>query len=911
MKLSVVKSILASFVVLTVISVSAFALTDVGRSQDSDASDSPNDSVTAAEDSEVAGPTIERDDVPDSSASEPASSKTVSNDATGVATSKAAALALAQVASPTTTTTTPAATPALTAPAPIGFFTGDVAADFPASDPDVVIIEDPGGLGDVGVPLGFPRRSGFEMEDLRFRYDSVNDELSVGLNFHFIGGDADNDGNTATAPIDLPAGGGFDIAEWGNGEAFSVVFDLDNDGVGDLIAGVPQSGTIDDFVVATAFNFPPVVVALQSPATAFGTPRPELLGTSAQDTSAASPDIEFSIVGLANEIDSSLETIGVLAFAGSQSDGGFGEEFLPTQGSLTTIPNPAFDPPEPLVPGISVVKSVNGNDANTELEADTFEIGTTIEFDFLVTNIGELDLTDVALTDDVLGDITCPETELAVGASMTCEATTVVTEGLTTNIATVNGQPVDEDGIPVGDSVTDDDPANHIGATTTISIEKATNGEDADDPTGPSIEAGDDVTFTYVVTNSGPLSVIDLVVTDDIEGDVCTIARLDAGASETCELLTNAGIGQYANTGNVVGQPVDQTGSPVGDPLSDDDPSHHIGVCSNLFEGPALYRGNRTIWNTTLEVADDSRIVLQTSENGASPGQPNEQVYLEIAGNLYGPSKLGLGTITIDVEEGGQIRVLHISEVETDVTGANSVVPALCGSGITEIEPVCTGLVTGPNLYRGSQTIWQPGLIAEDNSTVRVVTTEHGASPDQPHEQVYLEVGGNLYGPTFEGLGDIQFDITDGGEITILHISEVETDVTGPNSVIPSICGDAVSAIPGPTCPSTVTGPRMWQGSTTTWDSGLSAEAGSTITVVTSDNVSNAVQPNEQVFLQVGTEIYGPTPAGRGVATFDIDNTGELTVLHFSEVQGRQSSANSVEFTLCGSGLFESVDDHS
>ena len=36
-----------------------------------------------------------------------------------------------------------------------------------------------------------------------------------------------------------------------------------------------------------------------------------------------------------------------------------------------------------------------------------------------------------------------------------------------------------------------------------IDIEKATNGEDADTPTGPEIPVGGAVEWTYVVTNTG------------------------------------------------------------------------------------------------------------------------------------------------------------------------------------------------------------------------------------------------------------------------------------------------------------------------------------------------------------------------------------------------------------------------
>jgi len=48
-----------------------------------------------------------------------------------------------------------------------------------------------------------------------------------------------------------------------------------------------------------------------------------------------------------------------------------------------------------------------------------------------------------------------------------------------------------------------------------IDIEKATNGFDADTPSGPSILVGGLVTWTYVVTNVGDVDLTDIVVTDD------------------------------------------------------------------------------------------------------------------------------------------------------------------------------------------------------------------------------------------------------------------------------------------------------------------------------------------------------------------------------------------------------------
>ncbi len=804
---------------------------------------------------------------------------------------------------------------ALQTPAGPLTFTGDAEVDFdPAVNPDVVVLGDTTAAPDVGVSPLLPSDtvSGFDIEDIRFLYDDASDQLFVAMNFFGIGGDAEGDGDPGNGDILDPANPagrlGTDEPEWGPGESVSIMFDLDGDQILDVIAGIPVQSSFGDFAVAEttaasgqgfSFEFNPASSG------AYGAAVPGGIAISPEDTSAQLPDLEFAIGSLSSLVSSDLENLGVVAFAGSAVDIVVAEDLIGGFGDLTSIPNPLFAPAEP---GMSIVKTVEGEDANTEADAVMLPVGSTASFEFVVTNTGDLPLTNVSLTDNVLGLISCPATELAVDAVMTCTASAVVTEGLTTNTATASAQPT---GIPVGELLEVSDPANHVGVTTTISIEKATNGVDADDLTGPEIEVGGEVTFTYLVTNNGPATVTNLVVSDDIEGEVCTIASLDAGEDETCELTTTAGAGQYANNGSVVGQPVDDDGQPFGEPLTATDPSHHLGVCSNLVEGPLLLRGGETIWNTDLVVGDNSTITVITSENGGSPNQPNEQVYIEVAGELYGPSPAGLGTMTIDVEDGGRIRVIHVSEVEDGLFSANSVIPSLCGGDLEPYVPVCADLVHGPLLHAFAGTEWETGLIAGDNSTIRVVTEEHGGSPDQPHEQVYLQVGDDVYGPTPAGLGDIEFEITAGGPVTVVHYSVETGDRTSPNSVVPSLCGDDVSAVPGPLCPVTVSGPRMIQDQVVEWDSGLTATAGSEITIVTSDDLSESRQPNEQVYVMVGDDVYGPTPVGLGTLTFEVMTTGEVSVVHYSVRNGEQHSVNSVEFELCGTGLTQTVNDYS
>lgn len=111
-----------------------------------------------------------------------------------------------------------------------------------------------------------------------------------------------------------------------------------------------------------------------------------------------------------------------------------------------------------------------------------------------------------------------------------------------------------------------------------IQIEKSTNGEDADEPTGPRIGVGEPVLWEYVVTNIGDMTLINVVVTDDQGVTVsCPKATLAPAEVMTCTASGVAVVGQYANTGTVVGQPIDLSGSPRGATVVDSDKSHYYG----------------------------------------------------------------------------------------------------------------------------------------------------------------------------------------------------------------------------------------------------------------------------------------------------------------------------------------------
>jgi hypothetical protein len=216
-------------------------------------------------------------------------------------------------------------------------------------------------------------------------------------------------------------------------------------------------------------------------------------------------------------------------------------------------------------PSITIEKATNGEDADTPI-GPYIPVGDTVTWTYVVTNTGNVALTDVVVVDDQGVTVACPETTLAAGAAMTCTATGIAVAGQYANIGTVTGLD------PLETELTASDPSHYSGIDASIDIEKATNGQDADTPTGPTIPVGNTVTWTYVVTNTGKVALTGVMVVDD-QGVTVTCPRttLAAGETMTCVATGIAVAGQYANNGTAAGFDPSQT------IVTDVDPSHYYG----------------------------------------------------------------------------------------------------------------------------------------------------------------------------------------------------------------------------------------------------------------------------------------------------------------------------------------------
>jgi uncharacterized repeat protein (TIGR01451 family) len=198
----------------------------------------------------------------------------------------------------------------------------------------------------------------------------------------------------------------------------------------------------------------------------------------------------------------------------------------PTADTLVTIAS---------APALTVVKAAD--------PATVATIGQTIAYAFTVTNTGNVTLTGIGITDSftapagpALSPITCAATSLSPGAQTTCRASYVSTAadfdaGLIQNSATATGTP------PIGPAVTSVPSTAIVSATPApaLTVVKSVN------PTTIAT-IGARVTFSFVVTNTGNVSLTGVAITDTLTAPAgpplspitCTATTLAAGAAATC-----------------------------------------------------------------------------------------------------------------------------------------------------------------------------------------------------------------------------------------------------------------------------------------------------------------------------------------------------------------------------------------
>jgi len=199
-------------------------------------------------------------------------------------------------------------------------------------------------------------------------------------------------------------------------------------------------------------------------------------------------------------------------------------------------------------PQISIRKFTN----NLRPNAGVIIQGLPVVWTYVVTNIGNVPLSSVAVDDNqlVAGSVSCPMTALNVNAFMTCSASGTAQPIVYTNTGTAHGfYP------PTAQTVTATDVSGYTGQTAMISIHKWTNGVDTQVTAAPLIQRGSQVTWVYAVTNIGSATLTSVQVRDNkLAAVVCLGITLTSGQVATCTATGVAtATGAYTNIGTALG----------------------------------------------------------------------------------------------------------------------------------------------------------------------------------------------------------------------------------------------------------------------------------------------------------------------------------------------------------------------
>ncbi|MEG4086673.1 DUF7507 domain-containing protein [Microcoleus sp. POL10_C6] len=349
-------------------------------------------------------------------------------------------------------------------------------------------------------------------------------------------------------------------------------------------------------------------------------------------------------------------------------------------GTYNGTPVTASDPSSYFgaAPAFTIEKLTNGYDGKDILT------GQPITWTYKVTNTGNIDLTNLQVKDDngtpantsddfVVGSIA----SLPVGSNQTLQKASTAITGAYANIGTASNTYTDGSGNSTPLSATD--PSNYFGANPALTINKLTNGFD-----GKAILAGQPITWTYEVTNTGNVNLTNVEVKDDngtplnTSDDfvVGTIASLASGQSTTVQKTSTAVAGPYANIGTASNTYTDGVGNHTN--VSATDPSNYFGARPSIniekvtdnssVQGDALLiqQGSPVTWIYTVTNTGNVPLsnVQVTDDKGVVPiyssGDTNQDGKLDLTEswvyNASGTAILGgyqnIGTTTGSYTDG-------------------------------------------------------------------------------------------------------------------------------------------------------------------------------------------------------------------------------------------------------------------
>jgi uncharacterized repeat protein (TIGR01451 family) len=305
-------------------------------------------------------------------------------------------------------------------------------------------------------------------------------------------------------------------------------------------------------------------------------------------------------------------------------------------------------------PSIQLVKSISTDNStwnNVQVPPGILvPNGTDVYFKFEITNTGNIELTNITLTDDTytLTGLVLPST-LAPEEVFTYYLGPVTAQiNQHTNNATTTG---------IFNNVTyysDSHLSNYFGTDPSINVIKYVSSDnstwvDANTPLGLSVYVGSDVYYKYVVNNTGNVELFNITLTDNVYTLGATPPMFLAADEEYTFYYgpVTALAGQHTNTASATGQYYNET-------YTDTDDANYYGAQPDISVVKQVSSDNSTWIDTTLNVTVGENVYFRYVVNNTgnteltnltltddvysiSPTLPSSLLFNETFTYYYGP----------------------------------------------------------------------------------------------------------------------------------------------------------------------------------------------------------------------------------------------------------------------------------
>ncbi|WP_177172490.1 DUF7507 domain-containing protein [Paracoccus alkenifer] len=440
-------------------------------------------------------------------------------------------------------------------------------------------------------------------------------------------------------------------------------------------------------------------------------------------------------------------------------------------------------------PGIALVKQLAA-----DIDPDSLTLGSEVRWTFTVTNIGNVPLDEVTVTEEMIGaTVSGGPISLAVGASDSSSFTASymvaqadLDAGQIINQARADGVFEDGDGTrhPVTDTsgtdLDNDDPTQTpLMQNPGIDLVKLADVSGLGDPA----VAGQEVVYSFTVTNTGNVTLTDVVVDDPLPGLVLSGGPIASLAPDAVDTLTFSG--RYALTQGDIdsGRTLENQATVTGNYTDPDGDPGQVTDLSGTETG--------TDQPTTVEFArlPGLELVKSADDSGISEvAQAGEEI-------IYSFTVTNTGNVTLTdvvvedplpglVLSGAPIASLAPGETSEAITG----VYAITAEDIIAAER--------PNTATAS-AVWTP----EDGEPVEVESEESTAVVELGYPEIAFEITigelRDLNGDGLMGEGDevvFRFRVTNTGTVPL---NDVDVDRSSLSLPLPGLVCTPVTLAPG------------------------------------------------------------------------------------------------------------------